>query len=117
MITFLNTCRNSHLSIQIQRWPVYTAVMKKGRLTQSFTPDAIATKLSERKLAQEELDAVFSRLKRFDISELLQKTSSPKFRAFVSISQVSIILCSLTRVFCFSVILFHKKRLNFFFGH
>ena len=52
---------------------MYTAVMKKRRLTQSFTPDAIASKLSERKLAQEELDAVFSRLKRFDISELLQK--------------------------------------------
>lgn len=45
--------------------------MKRRRLGECFTPEAIASKLSERKRVQEELDAVFSRLKSWDLAELV----------------------------------------------
>lgn len=44
----------------------------KRRLAQSFTPEAISSKLSERKRGQEELDALFAKLKSWNITEIIQ---------------------------------------------
>lgn len=81
-LTSIDTCllgsskpRNSHNffpSAHVKSKKCTTPAAMKRRLAQSFTPEAISSKLSERKRGQEELDALFAKLKSWNITEIIQ---------------------------------------------